>query len=58
MLFYFGITKGNFLLEVTLEQELKGREEGPGRQRRGQCVLEGGHHQGKSTEAASLSNRE
>lgn len=29
MLFYFGITKGNFLLEGILEQELKGREEGP-----------------------------
>lgn len=28
MLFYFGITKGNFLKEITVEQDLEGRGEG------------------------------
>lgn len=39
MLFYFGRVKGNFPKEVTLEQDLKGREEGSVGRREGNAFL-------------------
>lgn len=61
MLFYFGRVKGNFPKEVTLEQDLKGREEGSSRQKRGQCIPDRGTTVvgwGGGAKAASLSNGE
>lgn len=55
-LFYFGITKGNFLKKMIPEQNLEGRGEGFGRQRRKQSISDEGYHRGKSTEVASLGN--